>query len=299
MDFPTLRQLHYFVVLAEEQHFGRAAERAGIAQPPLTQQIQRLERQLGCQLLVRGRRTQLTAAGAALAIDARRLLSQAEQLVESTRRVARGEAGQLRVGAPPSVMLTRLPEAIRRYRQLYPSVDFTLRELATSAIEQTLRAGEIDIGFLREAQPEPPLQSTLFLAESVVAVLPARHRLAQSRKLTLKDLKSQAFVLFPRRLGPAFYDRLVQACVEAGFTPHIAQEATQWQTVVSFVEAGMGVSIAPHCVSKFRVSGVVYRTLPKLQTNVYASWREDAISPTAGIFLKLAAARMQAQARNR
>jgi DNA-binding transcriptional LysR family regulator len=299
MDLPTLRQLHYFITLAEEQHFGRAAERAGIAQPPLTQQIQRLERQLGCQLLIRGRKTQLTAAGVTLAGEARRLLNQADQLVETTRRIARGEAGQLRVGVPPSVMLTRLPEAVRRYRELYPSVEFQLRELATSAIEQNLRSGEIDLGFLREAQPEPPLRSKLFLAEAVIAILPARHKLATSRKLALKDLRSDPFVLFPRRLGPIFYDRLIQACVDAGFNPRIAQEATQWQTIVSFVQAGMGVSIAPESVSRFRVAGVVYRTLPRLQTNVYASWREEGFSPTGELFLKLAAARAENPGRNR
>jgi DNA-binding transcriptional LysR family regulator len=292
-DLPTLRQLSYFVTLAEEQHFGRAAERSGIAQPPLTQQIQRLERQLGCQLLIRGRRTQLTAAGAALAPDARRLLRQAEQIVENARRIARGETGQLRIGVPPSVMLTRLPEAIRRYRHLYPSVDFTLRELATSAIEQALRAGEIDLGFLRETQPEPPLQFSLFLSEPLVAILPVKHTLARTRNVALKRLHSDPFVFFPKRLGPAFHDRLIQACIDAGFTPNIAQEATQWQTVVSFVEAGMGVSIAPQSVSKFRVAGIVYRPLVRLQTSVYASWREQALAPAAEIFLKLAAARLE------
>lgn len=292
---PTLRQLRYFVAVADELHFGRAAEREGIAQPPLTQQIQKLERLLGCQLLVRGRKTHLTAAGAAFAADARRLIEQAEQAFTRAKQVARGETGQLRIGVPPSVMLTNLPDAIRRYRERYPAVSFTLRELATSTIEDALRSREIDLGFLRESQPGSPLRSELFLSEPLVVVLPAGHRLASAATVSLRRLKSEPFVFFPPRLGPAFHRRLIEACVDAGFSPHIVQEATQWQTVVSFVEAGMGVSLAPECVSKFRRPGVVYRVLPHLETAVYASRAEDELSPTAETFLRMAAARLRSR----
>ncbi len=288
MQEPNLRQLRYFLAVADQLHFGRAAERAGIAQPPLTQQIQKLERALGCQLLVRGRRTCLTEAGSALATDARRLIEQADQVFDRTRRVARGQAGLLRVGVPPSVMLTGLPDAVRRFRERYPEVSFTLRELATSKIEEAVRAREVDVGFLREAQPGGPLQSAPFLRESLVVVLPAAHRLASERTIALKRLRQERFVFFPARLGPAFHKRLVEACVSAGFSPNIVQEATQWQTVVSFVAAGMGVSLAPECVSKFRRPGVVYRALPHLETMVYVSWRDGELSQAADNFLKLA-----------
>lgn len=297
MDSPTLRQLQCFVAVADELHFSRAAERLGIAQPPLTQHIQKLERLLGCRLLVRDRKTQLTEAGTVLAAEARRLLAQANDVFDRTRSVARGEAGRLRVGVPPSVMLTNLPVAIRRYREQYPAVTFTLRELATAAIEEALRAREIDLGFLREARPGPPLESVEFLAEALVAVLPAAHRQASAATLTLAKLKAESFVLFPKRLGAAFHDRLVQACANAGFTPNVVQEATQWQTVVSFVEAGMGVSLAPECVSKFRRPGIVYRSLAHLQTRVYASWPEKDPSPAAARFLKTSSAQWQRAAR--
>lgn len=291
MDSPTLRQLRYFLAVAEELHFGRAAERSGIAQPPLTQQIQKLESLLGCKLFVRGRKTRLTAAGAVLAADVTRLLGQVEQAFDSARRAARGEAGQLRVGVPPSVMLTSLPAAIRRYRERYPAVSFTLREMATSVIEQALGRREIDLGFLRESKPGPPLKSALFLTERVVAVLPAAHPLASRSTLALRQLKAESFVLFPARLGPAFHDVLTGACVRAGFAPRIVQEATQWQTVISFVEAGMGISLAPECVTKFRRAGVTYRVLPRASTDVYASWHEGEISPAVDQFLKMTAAR--------
>ena len=194
-------------------------------------------------------------------------------------------------------MLTNLPDAVRRYREQYPAVSFTLREMATSTIEEALRSGEIDLGFLRESQPGIPLQSALFLEERLVVVLPAAHRLASRPAVTLRNLKTEPFILFPARLGPAFHGRLVGACVSAGFSPHVVQEATQWQTVVSFVEAGMGVSLAPECVSKFRRPGVVYRVLPHPATMVYASWRVGDISPAADRFLRLAAGRSRTRVR--
>ena len=165
MDVPELRSLRYFAVFAEELSFTRAAERLGIAQPPLSLQIQKLERMLGCALLVRGRQIKLTEAGERLAQEARHVLDQAEHAVEVTRRVARGEEGELRVGVPPSIMLTTLPAAIREFRQRYPKVALTLREMGTSAIEAALRNREIDLGFLRETQVSDPLCCQSFFAE--------------------------------------------------------------------------------------------------------------------------------------
>jgi len=290
MDTPDLRQLRYFVAVAEELHFGRAAERVGIAQPPLTQQIQKLEALLGCRLFRRGRRTALTEAGTALLEETRRILPQVDRAVECARRAARGETGQLRVGVPPSIMLSALPAAVRVYRGRFPEVQFSLRELSTSAIEDALRWREIDLGFLRETRPEPPLASKIVFVEPVVAVLPAAHALASRPSLRLSSLRGEPFVFFPRRLGPVFYDRLVAFCAQAGFAPHVAQEATQWQTVVALVEAGMGVSLAPGCVQRFRWSGVVYRPLRGLTTSVSACWRLDAATSTAAAFLQQARA---------
>ena len=288
MNTPDLRQLRYFVAVAEELHFGRAAARIGIAQPPLTQQIQKLETMLGCRLFVRGRKTLLTAAGAALLGESRRILDQVESAIDGTRRTARGERGQLRVAAPPSILLSTLPRVIRKYRSAFPDVHFTLRELSTSAIEDALRRGEVDLGFLRETQPSAPLISKVLFQEPVVAVLPASHRLAAVREMSLRSLRDEPFVFFPRRLGPEFYDKLVSFCNEAGFFPNVLQEATQWQTVVSFVESGMGVSIAPGCVGRFRWKGVVYRPLKRLTTQVSAGWRQEAAPSTVPMFLKLA-----------
>ena len=288
MDTPDLRQLRYFVAVAEELHFGRAAERVGIAQPPLTQQIQKLESRLGCRLFERGRKTTLTEAGAALLEETRRILPQIERAVEFTRRAARGQTGHLRIAAPPSVLLSGLPAAIRRYRALYPAVQFALREMSTSAIEESLRRDEIDLGFLRETHPATPLESKVIFEEPLVAVLPAAHHLAARRELTLAALRREPFVFFPRALGPDFYDRLTGFCAAARFVPRVIQEATQWQSVVSFVEAGMGVSLAPGCVRRFRWKSVVYRPLRGLRTRVVAGWRSGTAASTVAEFLRLA-----------
>lgn len=287
MDTPDLRALRYFLVLAEELNFSRAAERLGIAQPPLTLQIQKLERMLACRLLIRGRQTRLTEAGERFVEEARHVLDQAEHAVEVMRRIARGEEGELRIGVPPSVMLTTLPATIRKYRFRYPNVAFTLREMATSAIEAALHNREIDLGFLRETRVDHPLNSSEFLTEPLVAVLPAAHALAKQPNLKLRALRKEPFVFFPRRVGPAFYDGILADCGDAGFSPNIVQEATQWQTVVALVEAGMGVSLAPASVAKFRWPGVVFRELPDVTTKVFASWPQGAPA-TAGQFLMMA-----------
>ncbi len=286
-----LRQLRYFVAVAEELHFGRAAERLGMAQPPLTQQIQKLERALGYRVLARqSRKTALTDAGLALLDDARRILADVDQAIDRTRRAGRGETGQLTVGTPPSVMLTSLPAVIRKYRERFPGVRFTLREMSTSAIAEGLSAGSLDIGFLREISKCGALPVETILRESVVAVLPAAHPLSAAPRLRLRQLAKEPFVLFPRQLGLAFYEKLVTFCANAGFTPRVVQEATQWQSVVTFVESGMGVSLAPACVQKFRWKGVVYRPLSGLETSVSVGWQNSRESAPIAAFLNLARA---------
>ena len=284
-----LRQLYYFTAVAEELHFGRAAAKLGMAQPPLTQQIQKLEQALGCPVFVRHPRgAALTEAGATLLEDARRILGNTDEAIERARRAGRGEIGQLIVGAPPSLMLTRLPVAIRKYRERYPKVRFTLREGSTAAIEAALTDGAIDVGFLRESRSSASLITEFVFKEGVVALLPAAHRLAASPRLTLSKLAREPFVFFPRALGDAFFDKLVSLCVEAGFTPRVVQEATQWQSVVTFVETGMGVSIAPASVATFRRPGVVHKPLPGLSTTVTVCSRGGKQKETGEAFVRLA-----------
>lgn len=286
MNSLTLKQLKYFVAIAQELHFGRAAARLGMAQPPLTQQMHKLEQEVGYPLFARqGRGTVLTEAGRVLLDESIRLLKDCEEALEHTRRAARGEIGRLTVGTPPSVMLTRLPAVIRRYRERFPDVRFVLRELSTSAIGEGLLVGTLDVGLLREVETVGAFRSELLMREPVVAVLPRSHLLARRSRLTLGQLAGEPFVLFPRRLGEAFYDRLLAFCVDAGFTPRIVQEATQWQSVVTFVETGLGVSLAPACVERFRWRGVVFRPLPGLSTRISVCAPGAATDAPAAAFL--------------
>jgi DNA-binding transcriptional LysR family regulator len=286
--FMQLRHLKSFVAVAEELHFGRAAERLGIAQPPLTEQIKRFERDLGYPLFARtSRKTELTDAGRVLLGKANELLRAFDQAIELARGAGRGQTGRLRVGTPPSMMLTKLPTAIRGYRARYPGVEFTLKEMSTSAIAEGLRADNLDVGFLREYDPPRSLALEWVYQEPLVAVLPAKHALAASPRVTLGNLAHEPFVFFPRAVGEAFYDRLIQMCVKAGFSPRIVQEATQWQSIVTCVETGMGVSVAPACVQRFRWPGVEYRPLPGLKTSVTVCRREGTVSAAAGAFLRL------------
>jgi DNA-binding transcriptional LysR family regulator len=274
-----LRQMRAFAIVAEELHFGRAAERLGIAQPPLSQQIRRLEAKVGCQLFDRGtRRVELTEAGRALLATARRILVEAANGVEQARRVGRGDAGILDVGFPATVALSLLPKVIRAFRQRYPGIELRLSELTTSPQRDALRTGGIDVGFLREPEPDSLLQMETVMLERFIAVLPSTHRLATSRaSISLPALAGEPFILFRRDVGPLFHGRILGLCGQAGFAPRIVQESGEWQTVVSLVRAGLGVSIAPQCVANLRLEGVTYKTLTasRVRTSVVMCWHKD------------------------
>lgn len=274
-----LRQMRSFAIVAEELHFGRAAEKLGIAQPPLSQQIRRLEAKVGCQLFDRGtRRVELTEAGRALLATARRILLEATNGVEQARRVGRGDAGVLDVGFPSTVALAVLPKVIRTFRERHPGIELRLSELPTTPQRDALRAGGLDIGFLREPEPDTSLQMETVMRERFMAVLPAMHRLAANRStVPLGALAPESFVLFRRDIGPLLHDRILGLCSQAGFTPRIVQESLEWQTCVSLVRAGLGVSIAPECMSSLRLEGVTYKVLApsKVRTSVVMCWHKD------------------------
>ena len=264
-DF-ELSHLRYFVAVAEELHFGRAAARLNISQPPLTQQIQRLEERVGFALFERStRRTALTSACAAMLPIARSAIETAARAVEAARRAGRGQAGELVLATPPSVMLTRLPKVIREFRRSTPSVDLRLREMSTAAIAAALARGEIDLGFLRcPVAPEGAREIARY-REGVVAVLPKKHRLTPIRRLRAEHFGREAFVFFPRHLGAGFFDELVATI---GFAPRVVQEATQWSTIVALVEAGIGVTIGPASIARLTGRNSVARALPGVATTL-------------------------------
>jgi DNA-binding transcriptional LysR family regulator len=261
-DEIELRHLRYFLAVAEALHFSRAAQRLGIAQPPLSQQIKRLEQLLGHPLFERTTRgVKLTLAGQLLSERARSTLEKVDDDLAQVRRLGRGEEGTLTVGFSGSVMFTNLPAVIGTYRQRYPKVELRLREFVTSAQIAALLDGTLDLGFMRDGDPTEGIEMTTLLKEQYVAVLPETHILARKRQLRVNDLRKEMFILFARRMGPLAYDRTVACCETDGFRPNIVQDAPQWPTLVRLVAAGLGVSLAPACVATVTIPGAVYREL--------------------------------------
>ena len=286
-----LRHLRYFAAVAEELHFGRAAERLGIAQPPLSQQIKSLEELVGHTLFERRPRVRLTPAGEALLEVARRMLSQMEEGLYSTRRVGRGEAGKITVGFAASILTTALPEILRTYRERFPGVELRLRELSSAAQAAALSEGGIDVGFVREAvEHGAGLICEPILREEFVAVLPPAHRLAKRRELPLGELAGEPFIHFPRAVAPALYDQLGEACRRAGFQPRVVQEAQEWLTILGLVEAGLGVSLVPDSFRRLRWGGVQYRPLapPREFTDVFVCRREAGHAPAVAPLIDIA-----------
>ena len=259
-DQIELRHLRYFLAVTETLHFSRAARRLGMAQPPLSQQIKRLEQLLGHALFERTTRgVKLTPAGQLLARRARSTMEKVDEDLAQVRRLGRGEEGTLTVGFSGSVMFTELPAAIQSFRHRYPKVELRLRELVTSAQIAALLNGQIDLAFLRDGDPTEGIRITTLLKEKYVAVLPEAHALARRRTLSVKALEGEPFVMFARRMGPLAYDRTIACCERGGFRPNIVQDAPQWLTLVRLVSAGLGVTLAPACVARVAVPGVVYR----------------------------------------
>jgi len=286
-----LRHLRYFVAVAEELHFGHAAKRLHIAQPPLSQQIRKLEEEIGCALFVRSSRSvRLTAAGEALLDRARRTLERVRGDLETVRSVARGEMGTLTVGFVGSAMLTALPAVLGFYRQQYPGVQLRLREFHTAILMESLREGSTDIGFLRDADPAEDLTVEPVVTEHFVAVLPKGHRLARRAAVPVKELRDEPFVFFSRSAGNHAWQQTMRLCEEQGFLPHIVQEAPQWLTILRLVGAGLGVSIAPASVERIQDVGVVCRRLSPDggQTSIGMAWRAQPLSPLVQGFCALA-----------
>lgn len=279
-----LRHLRYFVAVAEELHFSRAAERLGLAQPPLSQQIKSLEESVGHALFERKPKVRLTAAGETLLEVARRVLAQVEEGMDAARRAGRGEEGKLTVGFAASILTTTLPDALRTYREQFPNVELRLRELSTAAQAAALADGSIDVGFVREAiEPTADLTCEEVAREEFVAVLPPAHPLAARTVVPLRTLRDEPFVHFPRAVAPALYDQIAGMCQRAGFRPRVVQEAREWLTIVGLVEAGLGVSLVPASFRRLAWGDVQYRPLgpPREFTTIYVCWRPASIPPTA------------------
>lgn len=270
-----LRHLRYFVAVAEELHFGRAAKRLNIAQPPLSRQIRDLERELGTPLFDRvPRGVDLTPAGTAFLPEARLTLAQADRARRTAQRAARGETGRLRVGFVEAATHSGiLPDVLSFFRMHLPSVGLSLFELDHLRQEEAFRDGRIDLGILHY----PPLDADRWLrvesiySEPVVLAVPGDHRLAGRARFTLSSLAAESFVLFARHISPPMYDDIIARCRAVNFSPRVVQEAAGWHTLASLVGAGVGVGFVPSSLTRFQQHGVSYRTVRDLGVNMALS----------------------------
>ncbi len=264
-----LRHLRYFVAVAEEGHITRAAERLGIQQPPLSHQIKALEREIGVQLFRRlPRGVELTEAGRSFIEDARAALARVGQGVEAAKRAARGEQGHLRLAVPPTAPFHPfVPQVILAFREAYPLVSLTMEENLRMETLDQLRGGQMDVAFLRAsiAAPEGLVVYPL-LEEPMVAALPSGHPLARSAPsqdaaLPLRALAGETFIAYARQQGPALYEAMAAACLQAGFSPQLGQEAPRISTALSLVATGFGVTLVPASMRRMALEGVTYRDL--------------------------------------
>jgi len=287
MGIMELRHLRYFVAVAEELHFGRAAARLHVAQPALSRQIRSLEEEMGLRLFERDRRrVALTAAGAVFLGEARFLLGHVDDAVEAARRADRGELGSLRIGYVPAVVTTGLPEIVRGFRKRFPGVDVRLQEMNPAMQVEALLGERVDVGFVRGPIHEPALAAQTVLEEPLVAALPSGHRLGRHKRLGLAMLAGEPFVLQARSRGPGSHDHILAICRNAGFTPRVVQEGSQTD-ILSLVASGAGVAIVPASLRVIRRAGVLYRPLnERPMTRLDMVWRKDAALPVLRAFLK-------------
>lgn len=258
-----LRHLRYFVTVAEELHFGRAASRLHMAQPPLSQQIKRLERELGVQLFERTRRkVELTLTGELLLAEARRALAQADRVLDLARDVRTGEAGRVRIGFVGSALYGPLPALLQALRRQAPKITLSILEMETGPQVTGLVNDELDLGFMRPP-PEavPPLAVRVLLSEELVAALPQQHPHPEGEPVPLAALATEPFVLFPASHGHGFWDVVMRACASAGFVPHIVYEAEHVHTMAGMVASGLGVSLLPASMRRLSLDGLRYEDI--------------------------------------
>jgi DNA-binding transcriptional LysR family regulator len=287
MDF---RLFESFVAVAEELHFGRAAERLNISQPPLSKQIQQLEARMGVKLLDRSnRRVELTEAGCVFLEEARAVLRRSGQAVELARRAERGETGRIAVGFIDAAAYSMVPEVVKRFLDLYPEVELSLVERRIPDQVRAVVERRLDVGFIHPPVAHPALAVESVLVEPLIVALPAGHRLAATAEVALSELAGEPLIQFPRTINPPLYDEVVALCRASGFEPRIVREASPKQTIIALVSVGLGVSLLPACMEKLKRGGVAYRPIrgANLAIDTSVIYRRSDASPVLKAFLEV------------
>jgi DNA-binding transcriptional LysR family regulator len=292
-EYLELRHLKYFVAVADELHFGRAAERLGISQPPLSQQIHALEQRLGAKLFERkGRGIVLSSAGSALLPRARGLLTQAERAAESVARSQRGELGELHLGLMSSGPFTVvIPRVLARFRERLPDVRLFIHELPSAHQIEALEQGIIDVGVIRPEALPVGIKAIELFKDSLTVVMHSSNPLASTPgPIDIRELAQEDFIFYQRHLGMRLYDEVIALCTKSGFSPRILYEVRELPTIIGLISGGFGVAVLPGSVQRMMMQNVVYRPVANMEaaTAVWAIYRDDASDPMVSAFLEIA-----------
>ena len=290
-----LHQLRYFAVLAEELHFGRAAQRLAITQPPLSGAIKALEDELGTSLFERdSKRVALTPAGLALRAEAQQVLERMDRATAAVRAVANGLHGRLEIGATGSMLYRELPAILQRFQAATPGVEVLLRELSTAQQIDELLRGQLDAGFVNASTVPPQLAKLSLADDHFVCCLPTNHPMASSLSVRLTELADEPFVMFAREVAPANHDNVLAVFNQAGIHPRLVHAARQWLTVIAMVAHGLGIALVPASMARSRMDGVVFVPLARQPTRSTALvvWRPPLASAALAGFLEAARAEL-------
>ncbi|MGP8291438.1 LysR family transcriptional regulator [Vreelandella zhanjiangensis] len=285
----TFRQLSYFLVLSEELHFGRAAQRLHISQPPLSASLRQLEGELGAKLLERSsKRVALTPAGEAFQHQARRILGQLKDSQELVQRIAASASGLVRVGFTPAMLFRGMPEVITTLKTRYPGIDIQLIERNSAQQVDAVAEEKLDIGFIHSMPLPEGIESLMLSDESFVCCLPAHHPLAAQRTIAIKALANEPIILFGRELAPHYYDRIISLFHHEDVDPHICHEVSHWLTILALVANAMGVALIPQSLAKAGFANVRFLPLEDATTShqSHCIWRSDMLHESRDLLLK-------------
>ncbi len=285
-----LRLMRYFVTVAEELHFGRAAKRLLIEQQPLSHAIKKLEERMAVRLLNRtSRKVELTKAGEVFLAEAKDILRRTEEAVEKSRRAESGETGQISLGYVAVAMYNILPESVRLFQEKFPFAELKLHEMNTPEIENAVRGNALDIGIVCASAADKFLEREMLHQESLILALPENHPFASRSEISLSDLAAENFVLYPKSIKPKLHADIFHLCKSAGFEPRVSQEAGTGTAATALVSAGMGITFIAPSQAKIPASGIVFRPLagPSVEVNWSATWKNDSMFPLLVNFLEV------------